>query len=109
MDLHAWATQLLYGDSLACKLEIPATLVDGAPGAVGSVPDFPGRPAVLRPREGRAVFPGEREVEGEAARGRLLHFFANHELLAIELFALALLRFPAAPRAFRRGLVGIIV
>jgi len=41
-------------------------------------------------------------------RARILHALANHELQAIELFAWAVLAFPAAPLAFRRGLVAIL-
>ena len=43
-----------------------------------------------------------------AQRVRILHALANHELQAIELFAWALLAFPDAPLAFRRGLVAIL-
>lgn len=42
-------------------------------------------------------------------RPRILHALANHELQAIELFAWALLAFPEAPKAFRKGLLGILL
>lgn len=54
---------------------------------------------------GKAEFPGVHELENQRERGRLLHFFANHELLATELMALVLLRFPEAPASFRRGVL----
>ena len=50
-------------------------------------------------------FPALHRLEQERERGRLLHFFANHELLATELMALVLLKFPDAPAAFRKGVL----
>ncbi|MFZ5480111.1 MAG: DUF455 family protein [Myxococcota bacterium] len=104
MDHSAWALRVLAGDTLADKLAPP---FEGA--AAGPVPDEPGRPRALRPRAGaRVAFPGEHALHDAEARGHVLHFFANHELLALEVMAHALLRFPEAPDAFRRGLAGVM-
>jgi len=53
----------------------------------------------------KVAFPRINDLESEEVRGQVFHFFANHELLALELMALALLRFPEAPEGFRRGIV----
>ena len=105
--LHQWAEQILFGSALTEKLAPPPSgLPDDAPGPALAHLSPPGRPAVLPLSDGRprAAFPGPGTLGDPRARGQVLHFFANHELLALELMALVLLRFPDAPRAFRRGL-----
>jgi len=106
MELRDFAEQVLFATILDEKLQAPADVTDDRPGSPMLAPQAPGRPAELRfkpPGSGKADFPGVHRLEQEHERGRLLHFFANHELLATELMALALLRFPNAPGAFRRG------
>jgi uncharacterized ferritin-like protein (DUF455 family) len=106
MELRDFAEQVLFATTLDDKLQSPAVVTDDRPGSPLRPPSAPGRPAELRFKpqgSGKADFPGVHRLEREHERGRLLHFFANHELLATELMALALLRFPDAPAAFRRG------
>lgn len=107
MELREFAERVLFATTLEEKLQSVAVVTDERPGSALVVPAAPGRPAELRFKaqgSGRADFPGAQHLEREQERGRLLHFFANHELLATELMALALLRFPDAPAAFRRGI-----
>src|SRR5678815_4855795 len=108
MELHEFAERVLFATSLEEKLRCPDALTDESPGPALITPATPGRPEALRFKphgSGKADFPGLHRLEQPRERGRLLHFFANHELLATELMALVLLRFPDAPAAFRKGVL----
>ncbi|MCB9741324.1 MAG: DUF455 family protein [Alphaproteobacteria bacterium] len=111
MQLRALAERVLFGDTLADKLVAAETLEDDRPGVAVPPPSLPGRPEALRLDLGRprARFPRVGALADPVVRGRMLHFFANHELMALELMALVLLRFPDAPPKWRRGLANTLV
>jgi uncharacterized ferritin-like protein (DUF455 family) len=113
MELAEFARQILFEPTLEAKLFTPERLNDLRPGRRIDVPPSPARHRSIGfPNPGdrvRAALPSIRDLEQERERGVLLHFFANHELLALELMALALLRFPDAPSKFRRGLAGTML
>lgn len=103
-----FAERILFSPSLAEKLAAPdQPLVDEAPGLAHGWLQAPTRPPELRfAAPGvRGIFPAADRLSEERERGLLLHFFCNHELLATELMALALVKFPDAPADFRRGLL----
>lgn len=111
MIARAYAVRVVTGDALADKLAPPPALDDAAladPSPALRITG-PGRPANL------AIVPGRRArvpplagMRDPQQRARILHALANHELQAIELFAWAVLAFPDAPIAFRRGLLAIL-
>ncbi len=110
--IRSFAERVLFTTSLDEKLAPPpATIRDDSRGAAIATPETPGRPDSLRMLPGgprpseRRPPPGLADIADDAQRGRLLHFFANHELLATELMALVLLKFPDAPTAFRAGVL----
>lgn len=111
MELREFAERVLFATTLEEKLQCPEAITDDDPGVPLATPALPGRPRELRFRSqdsARADFPGFAVLDQERERGRLLHFFGNHELLATELMALALLKFPNAPPAFRRGVLNTL-
>ncbi len=112
MQIRDYAESIVRGESLAAKLAPrPDDLSDDAP-VLQACPDGPSRCKELRietdPRRKRKV-PAIEGMPDPAQRLRIMHGFANHELQAVELFAWALLQFPEAPEAFRRGLLEILV
>ncbi len=108
MELREFAEQILFTTSLEEKLRTPDVITDEHPGSPIITPEAPGRPAQMQFKPhatGKSEFPGLHRLEDQAERGKLLHFFGNHELLATELMALVLLKFPDAPAAFRHGVL----
>lgn len=107
IQLKAFAEQVLFGKTLEEKLNFPRDeIIDTEPGAPIKTPGELSRPPELVLRDSSSPsnsHPKASKLVDEPERGRLLHFFGNHELLATELMALALLKFPDAPASFRRG------
>lgn len=113
MELSDYAERILYGTTLADKLLNPESVTDFLPRRIAHIPEVPGRPVALAldgdgPKR-KVPFPGLHELDNARTRGHVLHFFANHELLALELMALVLLRFPEAPASFRMGIYRTMV
>lgn len=108
IQLQEFAKQVLFGTTIEEKLNFPRDeIIDTHPGSAIKTPRRLTRPAHLALREDgvRANHPKNAKLVDEKERGRLLHFFGNHELLATELMALVLLKFPEAPASFRRGVL----
>jgi uncharacterized ferritin-like protein (DUF455 family) len=109
MEIRDFAQIVLTSEDLAVKLAPPAgPLTDERPGPAWRAAG-PGRPPGLRMDDlAKLEVPSIEGMPDPAQRPRILHALANHELQAVELFAWALLAFPAAPPEFRRGLLKIL-
>lgn len=107
LQLRELAERALFANDLRTKLACPDDIIDTRPGDALDTPSAPGRPDHLRFKSAseKSGFPSAHQLNDDRDRGALLHFFANHELLAVELMALVLLKFPDAPKAFRKGIL----
>jgi len=106
MQMREAAEKILFAQSLEEKLLlVPEVASDDEPGKAIIVPDAPGRPEDLQMCANgvKASFPGVNRMDEDLERGKMMHFLANHELMAAELMALVLLKFPDAPKEYRAG------
>jgi uncharacterized ferritin-like protein (DUF455 family) len=114
--LSDFAKLVLFSPNLEDKMTPPlANWVDDASvsAPLKAPPESPARsPEIMLDKTSRGaknLFPGKAALGKSRSRGQVLHFFANHELLALELMALALLKWPEAPLGFRKGLVQTMI
>ena len=105
--VEAWAWDYIHTTQLVqkCRPEPPPSRWESGAPARRIV--SPGRPSelVVIPRSPRTPKPGA--LVHPKVRAQLFHTFWHHELQAAELFAWAILAFPATPIEFRSGLLGI--
>lgn len=116
-DLAAFCHSVLTQGELAAKLAPPRAarggpLPDPSPDrradALPTPPPRPARAPGLTMAPGAPRLPRPRALGDAAARAACLARFAHHELQTVELFAWALLRWPALPPRLRRGWVGVL-
>lgn len=99
--------QILERGDLEAKLApAPAGLRD-EPAAPLRI-DHPARVASIAFSTGAERLPRPGALHDPKARARCLARFAHHELMAVELFAWALLRWPALPASLRRQWLSVI-
>jgi uncharacterized ferritin-like protein (DUF455 family) len=106
--IERWAWDYVLRDDMAHKLApapLPSAWEDAPPSR--RIP-APGRPRRLERLTKAPKSPGSGALRDPERRARLAHTFIHHEIQAAELFAWALLAFPTAPHAFRRGLCAIL-
>jgi len=106
-DVRAFCIRLLANGDLESKLVPPtgpdgSLLADAAPGPPLLI-ERPVRAVGLELAEAAPPLPRPGELASPAARAICLARFAHHELMAAELFAWALLRWPELPAELRRG------
>lgn len=106
MELTEFAEGVLYSPRLQDKLWVPQSLSDAKPKPKRPWPKAPAREAGMGfvSDDKAPPFPKLHAEASARDKGELLHRFANHELMAMELMAATLLAFPDAPPRFRMEL-----
>ncbi|MCW7494031.1 ferritin-like domain-containing protein [Leptospira sp. 2 VSF19] len=108
MKVSEYAKHLLLASSLEDKLLPPSRHWDEETEFTAIHIEAPSRSSKFQFSDKKVKIPRLEHLNLESNRGLSLHHFANHELMAIELFAWALLAFPDAPRSIRNGFLKTI-
>jgi uncharacterized ferritin-like protein (DUF455 family) len=112
-NVRAFCVRILERGDLDSKLAAPLddrgkSLPDSPKGEPLLI-DRPARNPGLQMQSGSDRLPRPGQLRDPEHRIRCLSRFAHHELMAVELFAWALLRWPSLPEPLRRGLLSALV
>lgn len=110
LTCQEYAKILLFGTNLEDKLLTPDNIIFEKFSET-EIPSFPGRNPKINFSEKKNKFPKAEAFVSDEKKAMALHFFANHELLAIEMMAAALIKYPhqtPADEKFKRGVLATI-
>ncbi len=110
MTPEEFARRIIFGERLEDKLTT-ANITDFSTYDGGDIPIFPRREKKISFSQDRARFPKSHLFHLPEKRAMALHFFANHELLAIEMMASFLLKFPTKnenDKKLKRGILSAL-
>lgn len=109
MNFDSFAKQILLGGNLSDKLlDQP---VEWSDWSSFNLPQMPGREGRLKFSDEQFKFPKPNRLNENDKKAMALHSFANHELLAIEMMAAALLIYPhetEEQKRFKRGILSAL-
>ncbi len=114
MNICEYAHLILFSEDLESKMLSPSLVNNfefNERCKIDEVPDMPARAHRISFSDKRPKFPSVESFNQVENRAKALHFFANHELLAIEMMACAILLFQVEGdegKKFRRGLLATI-
>jgi len=104
MNVYDYLDVLLRSGSIEDKLLAPPAQFSNLLTPVRSIfPDKPGRNSDISFKENQTPFPNKKKLRLDSERAKAIHFFANHELLAIEIMAATILHF--YDEVVRRGIL----
>jgi len=92
MEWQSCFQRILFGGELADKLT-PIQVTDIGKVTIDTLPELPERSASIQFSELQLKFPKAHQLKDDHKKAQALHAFANHELLAIEMMAAAILLF----------------
>jgi uncharacterized ferritin-like protein (DUF455 family) len=110
LDIIQQAQSIVEGATLEEKLK-PLKYTEINKTQVSFFIDNPGRNKNINFSSKQLKFPAKNKLATIEGAGIALHFFANHELLAIEMMAMAILKYPLQGEAgdhFRKGMISTI-